>query len=125
LKSDDLISTEAVLKQVGQQIVNYRKKNKLTQAGLAEKALVSKRTIERLEAGQSIQMTNFISVLRVFDLLDILSLEKTPEIPVSRKASTKKKKLPPDHSQDWEKPSAPEVDLELPGSKSHNWGYEG
>jgi transcriptional regulator with XRE-family HTH domain len=42
----------------------------LTQADLAEQAGIGKRTLERLEAGESVQLTNFLQVMRMLRLLD-------------------------------------------------------
>ena len=44
----------------------------LTQADLAEQAGIAKRTLERMEAGQSSQLTSVIRVLRVLDALPAL-----------------------------------------------------
>lgn len=43
-----------------------------SQADLAQKAGVSKRTIERLEQGASVQLGNWLRVLQALELLEIL-----------------------------------------------------
>lgn len=54
---------------LGQRIAQHRLEQNRTQAELAHEAGVSKRTIERLEGGESIHTTNLIRVLRVLGLL--------------------------------------------------------
>ena len=65
----ETLSDEAVLKMLGDRITRQRLDLGLTQAMLAEQAGISKRTLERLEAGASTQLTSFIRVLRVLDLI--------------------------------------------------------
>lgn len=43
-----------------------------SQAQLAKEAGISKRTLERMEAGQSVQLTSLIRVLRALDVLNRL-----------------------------------------------------
>lgn len=65
----NLTSDEAILAELGERISQCRVNAQLTQAQLAEQAGVSKRTIERIESGQSAQMSSMIRVFRVLDLL--------------------------------------------------------
>lgn len=77
----NLLSDASVLKIVGERISRQRLQRNLTQADLAAAAGVSKRTIERLEAGDSSQFSNFIRILRALELLDgldVLVPEPTP-----------------------------------------------
>ncbi|MEJ2539935.1 MAG: helix-turn-helix domain-containing protein [Gemmatimonadota bacterium] len=62
----------AVLSEVAARLNAARLSRDLTQAELAHEAGVSKRTVERLEAGESTQLTSFIRVLRALDLLERL-----------------------------------------------------
>ncbi|MBC8374894.1 MAG: helix-turn-helix domain-containing protein [FCB group bacterium] len=103
--------TDAVLKEVGARLTQQRVLAKLTQAGLAEKAGVSKRTVERIEAGSSIQLSTMIQVLRVFKLLEPFGFALTSE---KDKAPVNKKSKPVKA----EKTLSPE-----PSNKSHSWGY--
>jgi len=59
----------AVLAEIGQRLAQHRLERNLTQAELAKEAGVSKRTLIRLEGGESTQLTNLIRVLRALDLL--------------------------------------------------------
>src|ERR1700722_6137081 len=59
-----------LLKELGEHLAQARIGPNLTQEGLAEAAAVSKRTIERLETGQSVQLSNLIRVLVALGLAE-------------------------------------------------------
>lgn len=63
------IHRELFRELLGQRIAQHRLEQNRTEAELAHEAGVSKRTIERLEGGESIHTTNLIRVLRVLGLL--------------------------------------------------------
>jgi transcriptional regulator with XRE-family HTH domain len=67
-----LLSDEAVLAELGARLARRRIELQLTQAALAEQAGVAKRTVERIEAGASAQMSSIIRLLRVLELLPVL-----------------------------------------------------
>jgi len=69
VKISKLLSDDAILAELGERIAHCRLELQLTQAALAEQAGVAKRTVERIEAGASAQMSSLIRVLRVLDLL--------------------------------------------------------
>lgn len=71
-----------VLAELGNRLARHRLNRNLTQERLAREAGVSKRTIIRLEQGESSQMTNLVRVLRALGLLDNLDL-LVPAAPVS------------------------------------------
>ena len=62
-----------ILKLMGQRIADSRLQANMTQATLAEEAGVSKRTVERIESGESVQLANLIRILRVQDKLPLFS----------------------------------------------------
>lgn len=64
-----LMTDDAILAEIGSRIARYRIDQQVTQANLAEQAGVSKRTVERVEAGASVQFSTVIRVLRVLDVL--------------------------------------------------------
>jgi len=64
-----LLTDDAILAEIGKRIARCRLDRQLTQADVAEQAGVSKRTVERIEAGASAQMSTVIRILRVLDLL--------------------------------------------------------
>lgn len=70
------------LRLIGERISRQRLERNLTQAELATQAGVSKRTIERLEAGESTQLSNFLRILRALHLLDGIDI-LLPELPPS------------------------------------------
>ncbi len=62
----------AILSEIGERVSRCRLDRNLTQAKLAAAADVSKRTIERMESGESVQLTSFVQILRALDLVDHL-----------------------------------------------------
>lgn len=62
----------SVLRQLGERLARLRIERGWTQAQLAERAGIAKRTLERLEAGEATQLTTLVRVLREFDLLGAL-----------------------------------------------------
>lgn len=78
----DLLTDDAVLGELGARIASRRLERQLTQAQVAEQAGIGKRTLERLEAGQSSQLMTLIRVLRVLELTAGLE-QMLPESPPS------------------------------------------
>ena len=72
MKIERFVTDETILQELGNRLAKRRLELQLTQAALAEEAGVSKRTVERVEAGETTQMSTMIRVLRVLDLLDRL-----------------------------------------------------
>lgn len=71
MKIEETATDDAVLAEIGHRLTRTRLASNLTQAQLAEQAGVSKRTVERLEAGAvATQLSGFIRVCRVLNLLD-------------------------------------------------------
>jgi transcriptional regulator with XRE-family HTH domain len=69
MKISKLLSDDAILAELGERISQCRIDRSFTQAELASQAGVSKRTIERAEAGASTQLASMIRIMRVLDLL--------------------------------------------------------
>ncbi len=67
---DKYLTDEQVLTELGQRITQLRLARNLTQADIAQQAGVSKHTVERLEAGESLQLTNFIRLCRALELIE-------------------------------------------------------
>jgi len=59
---------DAVLVEVGLRLTQARLDRNLTQEELATAAGVSKRTVERLETGKSVQLSNLVKVLSALNL---------------------------------------------------------
>lgn len=69
MKISNLLTDEAILAELGERIVSRRLDLQLTQAAVAEQAGIAKRTLERIEAGHSAQLSSVIRILRVLDAL--------------------------------------------------------
>jgi transcriptional regulator with XRE-family HTH domain len=63
---------ETILAELGRRLARTRLERNISQQGLAAEAGVSKRTVERIEAGDETRLTSFVRVLRVLGLLDQL-----------------------------------------------------
>jgi transcriptional regulator with XRE-family HTH domain len=73
MKITGLLTDDAVLAELGARIAGRRIDMQLTQAAVAEQAGIAKRTLERLEAGDSSQLNTLLRVLRVLDGEDVAS----------------------------------------------------
>lgn len=69
---DGYRSDDAVLAEFGSRLNALRLMRDMTQAQLAHEAGISKRTLERIEAGKSAQITSYVRVLRTLNLLNRL-----------------------------------------------------
>ncbi|MFZ1573723.1 MAG: helix-turn-helix transcriptional regulator [Chromatiaceae bacterium] len=81
MKITGLLTDDAVLAELGARIAGRRVELQLTQAAVAEQAGIAKRTLERMEAGQTSQLSTLVRVLRVLDAasgLDSLIPESGP-----------------------------------------------
>lgn len=74
MKITNEASDEGVLGELGRRLERVRLDEELTQAALAHEAGVSKRTVERIEAGHGYQLSSLLRVLRVLRLLDGLDV---------------------------------------------------
>jgi transcriptional regulator with XRE-family HTH domain len=72
MKIDKDLSDSAVIEEIGRRITRRRIDMNLTQATLAERAGIGKRTVERVENGESAQLSSVVRMLRVLDLLPAL-----------------------------------------------------
>lgn len=62
------------IKELGQKIKTYRVMKEMSQQDLAEKTGVSKRSISRLEQGESVQVDNLFKILLALGLSDNIDL---------------------------------------------------
>jgi transcriptional regulator with XRE-family HTH domain len=76
------LTDKAVLLEIGDRLERRRIDAGLTQAQLAEEAGISKRTVERIEAGHSTDFVMLLRVLRVLKFLEPLD-ELVPDLPQS------------------------------------------
>lgn len=70
MKLHDIHQDGAALAELGNRLARIRIDMRMTQAELAKEAGVSKRTLERLEAGDPTQTPTLMRVLRVLGLLE-------------------------------------------------------
>ena len=63
---------DLVLRELGERLARTRLERNLSQAGLAKEAGVSKRTVERIEAGEAVKSNSLIRVLRGLGQLGVL-----------------------------------------------------
>ena len=62
------------IKELGQKIKTYRIMNEMSQQDLEDKSGVSKRSISRLEQGESVQVDNLFKILLALGLGDNIEL---------------------------------------------------
>lgn len=62
------------IKELGQKIKTYRIMKEMSQQDLVDKTGVSKRSISRLEQGESVQVDNLFKILLALDLGDNIDL---------------------------------------------------
>ena len=95
MRFDTNTTDQAILKEIGERVAMIRLNQNFTQANLAEQAGVSKRTVERLEAGESVQVTSLIRLLRSLGLqqrLEVLFPEPVPSPIAQLKLQGKKRR---------------------------------
>jgi transcriptional regulator with XRE-family HTH domain len=61
---------EVVLRELGARLARSRLDRNLSQAQLAHEAGIGKRTVERIEAGDSAQLASLIRILRALDMVE-------------------------------------------------------
>lgn len=82
MKFSTLLTDDAVLRELGDRLAAQRMERNITQAALAEKAGVSKRTVERLESGEvATQLSGFVRVCRALGLLERLEFFLPEPVP--------------------------------------------
>lgn len=113
MKITELTSDEAILGELGRRIAQRRLELSITQAEVAERAGISKRTLERIEAGASAQISSLIRIFRVLELMPQLE-QLVPELvtrpmellkqkgKVRRRASSSKRAQRPEEPWSWD-----------------------
>jgi transcriptional regulator with XRE-family HTH domain len=76
------LTDAAVLHEIGERLERRRIDAGLTQAQLAEESAISKRTLERIEAGHSTDFVMLLRALRVLKLFETLD-QLVPDLPQS------------------------------------------
>jgi len=66
------MSEDAVLAELGHRLERHRVERNRTQAELAEQAGIGRATLQRIERGDSVQMTSIVKLMRALELLSAL-----------------------------------------------------
>jgi transcriptional regulator with XRE-family HTH domain len=116
MKINSDLTDAAVLHEIGDRLERRRIDAGMTQAQLAEEAGISKRTVERIEAGQRTDFVMLLRVLRLLNLLETLDqlVPDQPQSPLmllkgrgrARKRVAHSRRSP-DHPAAAPKPAAP------------------
>lgn len=69
MKITPLLTDQAILAELGRRLARRRIELQLTQAEAAKQAGLGKRTLERIEAGESTQLSSLLRLLRVLELI--------------------------------------------------------
>jgi transcriptional regulator with XRE-family HTH domain len=93
MKIENTLTDEAILVEIGERLVRRRLELNLTQAALAKEAGVGKRTLERVEAGATAQLTTIIRIFWVLDLLPKLDKMLPESKPTPIEVMTRKGKV--------------------------------
>ena len=81
MRLEALYTDGVLLGELGRRLARCRLNAGFTQAALAYEAGISKRTLERIEAGESVQLANFLRLLRVLGLVENLEALAPPDEP--------------------------------------------
>ncbi len=109
---EKLMSDQAILKEIGERLSRRRVELQFTQAELAKEAGVSKRTVERVEAGGSTQTATLIRLLRTLQWLEAFDAAIPAAVPrpmdllklkgkARQRASSKKRQEPGGEEWSW------------------------
>lgn len=76
----DQISDDAIVAELGRRLALHRTTRNLTQGEFANRAGVARSTVQRVERGDSIQLSSFVKMLRALDRLDAVDAVLAPEV---------------------------------------------
>jgi transcriptional regulator with XRE-family HTH domain len=74
MRINQVMTNDAVLAELGARVAVWRLERGLTQEQLAARAGIGRATLQRLEAGGSVQLTSVVKLLRAFGMLDALDV---------------------------------------------------
>jgi transcriptional regulator with XRE-family HTH domain len=86
MRLDELMTDDAVLAELGRRLERHRLQRNRTQAEMAEQAGIGRATLQRLERGDSVQMTSMIKLLRTLGLLSGLdaAVPESIDLPIAQ-----------------------------------------
>jgi transcriptional regulator with XRE-family HTH domain len=125
MKLEGSLTDAAVLEELGKRLARARISSSLTQADLANRAAVGKRTVERIESGESVQLISLIRVLRVLGLLEAFNAIAPDEGPspmemLERRGKVRRRVS----SRSTQKGSSPKDRIPGPTATPWRWGDE-
>ncbi|MGH7641058.1 MAG: helix-turn-helix domain-containing protein [Candidatus Dormibacteria bacterium] len=84
MKLDQLRSNDALLAEVGSRLAGWRLVRNLTQVELAQRAAISRASLQRLEAGRPVDLVTFLAAVRALGFLGRMDqlLPETASSPV-------------------------------------------
>ena len=88
MKISNQVVDAVILRELGERLARARLERNLKQADLATQAGVSKRTVERMEAGGPTQLVNLVRVCRALGLVERFEA-LVPELAISPVAQLK------------------------------------
>lgn len=116
----NLVSDDAVLAELGRRLEHHRVQRDRTQAELAEQAGIGRATLQRIERGESVQLTSIVKLLRTLELLGALdaAVPETIELPIEqldrerrppRRRARRRRGAPPPEPWSWGDDAPPEA----------------
>jgi transcriptional regulator with XRE-family HTH domain len=86
MRLDELMTDTAVLAELGGRLARHRLQRNWTQAQTAVEAGVGQATVQRVERGESVQMTSMVKLLRALDLLGGLdgAVPESIDLPIAQ-----------------------------------------
>ena len=81
MRLNQAATEQAMLGEIGRRIERVRLAQNLTQKDLAAAAAVSRGTVQRLEAGQGLEVAKLLRILRALGLLGALDAALPEDIP--------------------------------------------
>ena len=81
MRFDEQATDKAILQEIGERLEQLRLNRNLIRTDLAEQAGISRNTIERVEAGESVQSINLIRLCRALGILSRFEAVFPPHAP--------------------------------------------
>jgi transcriptional regulator with XRE-family HTH domain len=115
---EELMTDAAVLAELGRRLAHHRLARNWTQAEMAAAAGLGQATVQRLEAGESVQMTSMIKLLRTLGLLGALdaAVPESITLPIAQ--------LEREQRRTRRRASGRRESTALPGETQWTWGDE-
>ena len=86
MRIQDLTSDDAALAELGHRLERHRVERNRTQAELAAEAGIGRATLQRIERGESVQLTSLVKLLRALGLLAALdaAVPASVDLPIAQ-----------------------------------------